>query len=128
VLGLEIELLGLPVVNGVFPVVHVHGPAQLVVQVLHQRGNGVDVANFSACGSSAVAMGGCLSCAFVLSLRVALMLCSVQFHPRDELRPHAHWGLHLAQVAVFQVLFDLGAASASVGCAIWHWRGVSGSQ
>lgn len=34
---------------------------------------------------------------------------SVQFHPRNELRRYANRSLHLAKVAVFQMLFDLGA-------------------
>jgi len=44
VLGLAVELVGLPVKQVVFPVVHMHRPAQLVVQVLHQGGDGMDVA------------------------------------------------------------------------------------
>ena len=46
VLGLQVELVGLPVKEVVFPVVHIHGPAQLVVQVVHQGGNGMNLAQF----------------------------------------------------------------------------------
>ncbi|WP_139313354.1 hypothetical protein [Rhodoferax antarcticus] len=46
VLGLEVELVGLPVKEVVFPVLHIDGPAQLVVQVVHQGWNGMNLAQF----------------------------------------------------------------------------------
>lgn len=46
VFGLEVDFLRLPVKEIDLPVLHVNGSAQLVVQVLHQIGDGMDLAQF----------------------------------------------------------------------------------
>jgi hypothetical protein len=67
VLGLEVEFLGLPVVNGIFPVIHAHGPAQFLVEVLDQGGDGVNAAEFFSLGIECCRHGGCLSLYVCLS-------------------------------------------------------------
>jgi hypothetical protein len=45
-LGLEVELFGLPVEYSVFPILHADGPAEFFIQVFDKGGDGVDLAEF----------------------------------------------------------------------------------
>ena len=67
VLVFEVEFFGLPVKDGVLPVIHINRPAQLKVQVLDQRRDAVNVAQLLGLGGE---RGG-WRCHVVVSLMIA---------------------------------------------------------
>ena len=84
VLGLEVQLLGLPVVNGIFPIVHVHGPVQLFLEVLDQRGNGVNAAEFFSLGVECGCHGFASLCSLVCLLFGLFGRCVVSSVPSRQ--------------------------------------------